>query len=304
MSSRDPITTSTGLLFGICSYLIWGFFPIYFRAIDLVPPPQVVAHRIVWAAFFLAILATVRRGWGDIRTALITRGSLLLLVTTALLIATNWLVFIIAVGHGEILQSSLGYFITPFVSVILGMTVLKERLRPMQTAALLLALVGVLLITLQQSGIPWAALTLAITFGSYGLLRKTTGVDAITGLSVETFLLFPAALAYLLFVKLKGTGCFLYTGLQNDILLVSAGLLTSIPLLLFAAAARRLRMATIGFLQYITPTMHFLIAVVIYREPFKLSSLVSFGFIWLGLLLYSLDALQGVRQRPSSACTD
>ncbi|NJD92142.1 MAG: EamA family transporter RarD, partial [Geobacter sp.] len=168
MSGNNCKAPSTGLLFGICSYLIWGFFPIYFRAMDLVPPPQVVAHRIVWAAFFLVILTTVRRGWGDIRTALTTRGSLLLLVTTALLIATNWLVFIIAVGHGEILQSSLGYFITPFVSVILGMTVLKERLRTMQTAALLLALVGVLLITLQQSGIPWAALTLAMTFGTYG----------------------------------------------------------------------------------------------------------------------------------------
>jgi len=304
MTNSDAKSASTGLLFGISAYLIWGFFPIYFRSIDLVPPLQVVAHRIVWAALFLAVLTTFRRGWGDIRAAVTSRGSLLLLLTTALLIATNWLVFIIAVGHGEILQSSLGYFITPFVSVILGMVVLQERLRLLQSVALLLALAGVLLITVQQSGIPWAALTLALTFGSYGLLRKVVGVDALAGLAVETFILFPVALAYLVFVKLKGTGCFLYTGLLNDILLVSAGLLTSIPLLLFAAAARRLRMATIGFLQYITPTMHFLIAVVIYREPFKLSSLVSFGFIWLGLLLYSLDALRGVRQRPSSAYTD
>jgi len=261
-----------------------------------------VAHRIVWSALLLAILITARRGWGAVRAAFTTRNSLLLLTTTALLIAVNWLVFIIAVGHAAILQSSLGYFITPFVSVILGIVILKERLRRLQLAALLLALVGVMLIALQQSGIPWAALTLAATFGTYGLLRKTTGVDAITGLAVETFLLAPAAVSYLLSVKLNRTGCFLYTGVQIDLLLISAGLVTSIPLLLFAAAARRLRMATIGFLQYITPSLHFLIAVVLYREPFTAAALASFGFIWLGLAVYSLDAWLGIRRHLSSAC--
>jgi len=293
---------STGLLLGISAYLVWGFFPIYFKALESVPPLQVVAHRIVWSALFLTILITGRRGWGAVRAAFTARNSLLLLMTTALLIAINWLVFIIAVGHAEILQSSLGYFITPFVSVVLGIVILKERLRRLQLAALLLALVGVLLITLQQDGIPWAALTLAATFGTYGLLRKTTGVDAITGLAVETFLLAPVAVTYLVYVKLQRTGCFLYTGLQIDLLLICAGVVTSIPLLLFAAAARRLAMATIGFLQYITPSLHFLIAVVLYREPFTAAALASFGFIWLGLLIYSLDAWLGVRRRLSSAC--
>jgi len=306
--SEDPeksgraAAPASGLLLGITAYLVWGFFPIYFRAVAAIPPLQVVSHRIVWAAVLLALITAGRRSWGEVRAALTAGGSLLLLTATALLIATNWLVFIIAVGHAEILQSSLGYFMTPFVSVLLGCMFLKEKLRRLQLVALLLAFAGVMLITLQQSGIPWTALILAATFGTYGLLRKITGVDALTGLTVETFLLAPAAVAYLVHVELNGSGGFLHTGIKADLLLVCAGVVTSVPLLLFAAAARRLKMATIGFLQYITPTMHFLIAVVLYHEPFTASGLVSFGFIWLGLLIYSLDAWLGVRRRLSSAC--
>jgi len=293
---------AAGLLLGIAAYLVWGFFPIYFHSLAAIPPLQVVSHRIVWAAVLLALVTAWRHSWGEVRAAVTAGGSLLLLTGTALLIATNWLVFIIAVGHAEILQSSLGYFMTPFVSVLLGCTFLKEKLRRLQLVALLLAFVGVMLITLQQSGVPWTALILAATFGTYGLLRKITGVDALTGLTVETFLLAPAAVIYLVYAELHGSGGFLHTGLKADLLLVCAGVVTSVPLLLFAAAARRLSLATIGFLQYITPTMHFLIAVVLYREPFTASGLASFGFIWLGLLIYSLDAWLGVRRRLSSAC--
>jgi chloramphenicol-sensitive protein RarD len=216
-------------------------------------------------------------------------------VTTALLIATNWLVFIIAVNHADVLQSSLGYFMTPFVSVILGVTQLKERLRRMQTAALSLAFIGVALITVHQSGPPWAALTLAVTFGTYGLLRKVAGVDALTGLAVETFLLAPIAVGYLAYTEWHGAGHFGHAPEIIAVLLICSGLVTSLPLLLFAAAARRLRLATIGFLQYITPTLHFLVAVALYHEPFTMANLASFGFIWLGLLFYSLDTLTMVR---------
>lgn len=293
-----PGTTNpplTGLVYGISAYLVWGFFPIYFKALGGVPSLQVVCHRIVWSALFLALLITLRRGWGEVFAALSARWTVLLLVTTALLIATNWLVFIIAVSHAEVLQSSLGYFMTPFVSVILGVALLKERLRRLQVIALVLALIGVVLITAQQSGLPWAALTLAITFGTYGLLRKIAGVDALAGLAIETFILAPAAAGYLLYAELHGVASFGHGGWGIDTLLVCAGVVTSLPLLLFAAAARLLRLATIGFLQYITPTMHFLIAVVLYREPFSAANLASFGFIWLGLLLYSLNALRMVR---------
>ena len=292
-ATKNP--SSAGLVSGISAYLVWGFFPIYFKALESVPPLQVVCHRIVWSALLLAVLITLRRGWGEVVAAISARGTVLLLVATALLIATNWLVFIIAVGHAEVLQSSLGYFMTPFVSVMLGVALLKERLRRLQVTALVLALIGVGLITAQQSGPPWTALTLAITFGTYGLLRKVAGVEALAGLAIETFILAPAAAGYLAYVELHGVGSFGHSGRAIDALLICAGVVTSLPLLLFAAAARRLRLATIGFLQYLTPTLHFLIAVALYHEPFTAANLLSFGFIWLGLGLYSLHALKAVR---------
>jgi chloramphenicol-sensitive protein RarD len=237
------------------------------------------------------MLLSVRPGrWNDIRQAVTDRRSLLILVATALLIATNWLVFIVAVGHGQILQSSLGYFITPFVNVLLGMIFLKEQLRRLQLIALLLAATGVITLTASYGSIPWTALILAATFGSYGLLRKVVKTDALAGLTVETLVLAPLAGAFLLFAAWRGEGAFLSNGLKIDLLLMSAGVATSVPLLLFAAAARRLKLATIGFLQYIAPTMHFLLAVVVYNEPFSSAHLTCFLCIWAGLLCYSWDA--------------
>lgn len=279
-----------GLLYGIIAYLAWGFFPIYFKSIASVPPLQVVSHRIAWSVLFLALLISRRGGWGDIRDALSSRGSLLTLVGTSLLIATNWLVFIIAVEHGQVLQSSLGYFITPFVSVLLGFLFLKERLRRLQLAALLLAAAGVLILTFRLGSFPWTALILALTFGSYGLLRKVVKADSLTGLAVETLLLAPLACGYLLFVAWRGEGAFVAAGVQISLLLSAAGVITATPLLLFSAAARRLRLSTIGFLQYITPTLHFLLAVLVYDEQFTPTHLASFMLIWAGLAAYSLDA--------------
>jgi len=285
---------STGLAYGITAYLIWGFFPLYFKAIGSVPPLQVISHRIVWSALFLSLLVAKRSRWGDIRTALTQPSSLLTLTGTALLIATNWLVFIIAVEHGQVLQSSLGYFITPFVSVLLGFLFLKERLRRLQLCALFLAATGVITLTLLHGSFPWTALILALTFGSYGLLRKVVAADALIGLTVETFLLAPVALACLLYASWQGDGAFIAAGVQTSLLLASAGVITAIPLLLFSAAARRLRMATIGFLQYITPTLHFLLAVLLYKETFLRSHLASFLLIWAGLAAYSWDAYRAM----------
>lgn len=280
----------TGLLYGVVAYLIWGSFPVYFKAFGSVPALQIVSHRIVWSVVFLMLLSLRPGRWNDLRMAVTDRRSLLILVSTAILIATNWLVFIIAVGHGQVLQSSLGYFITPFVSVLLGRVFLKEQLRRLQLVALLLAAIGVITLTLRYGSIPWTALILAATFGSYGLLRKVVTTDALAGLTVETILLAPFAVAYLLFANWAGDGAFLAGGLTIDLLLMSAGVVTAVPLLLFAAAARRLRLATIGFLQYITPTMHFLLAVVVYNEPFSSAHLTSFVCIWMGLVCYSWDA--------------
>ena len=287
---------AAGLGYGILAYLIWGFFPVYFKALAGVPSLQVVCHRIVWSVLFLWLIIGWRGRWGMIRDTLHDRRAVALLAVSALLIATNWLVFIIAVGHAQVIQSSLGYFITPFVSVLLGFLFFQERLRRLQLVSLLLAAVGVLLLTIQYGRIPWVAIILALTFGSYGLFRKIVTVDSLTGLTVETLLLGPAALGYLIFVSWQGNGALPVQGVQTGILLVLAGVATSVPLLLFASAARSLRLATIGFLQYITPTLHFLLAVLLYKEPFTRAHLASFLFIWSGLCCYSYDAYRGMRE--------
>ena len=297
----------TGLLYGLCAYLIWGFFPVYFKAFGTIPSLQIVSHRILWSLIFLMLLSFRPGRWGDIRRAVSDRRSLLTLLASSILIATNWLVFIIVVGHGQVLQSSLGYFITPFVSALLGMIFLKEQLRPLQLTSLFMAAAGVITLTIGYGSIPWSALILALTFGSYGLLRKVVRTDALAGLTVETCILAPIAGAYLLVAGVGGEGAFLSRGVGTDLLFMSAGVVTAVPLLLFAAAARRLKLATIGFLQYITPTLHFLLAVAVYGEPFSTTHLASFLCIWAGLACYSWDAwralsaqrtLKGSRTQP------
>ena len=282
--------TGVGLGCGVMAYLIWGVFPVYFKFLGSVPSLQVVAHRVVWSLLFLFLLISMRSRLADVRTALKSRRSLLILVTTAFLIAANWLIFIIAIDHAQILQASLGYFITPFFSVILGFLFLKERLRRLQLFGLLLAACGVMLITVQYGHIPWAALTLALTFSGYGLLRKIVAVDALVGLTVETLLVAPVAIGYLAFVSCNGTGSFPTADIKINSLLMFSGVVTAVPLLLFATAARRLKLATVGFLQYIAPTLQFLLAVLVYGELCTFSNLCSFVLIWGGLCFYSIDA--------------
>ena len=286
-----------GFGFGLLAYSLWGFFPLYFKAVASVPPLEVVSHRIAWSLALLLAVVILRGRFAELRHAFRTPRTLGTLVATALLISTNWLVFIIAVEHGQVLQSSLGYFITPLVNVLLGFLFLKERLRGWQRASLLLAMAGVLILTVAGGSVPWAALILAFTFGSYGLLRKVVAVDSLLGLTVETLVLGPVAVGYLLFLAGAGRSAFLAGPPSLTVLLASAVVVTSVPLLLFAAAARRLRLATIGFLQYLTPSLHFLLAVALYGEPFTPVHLASFACIWAGLLLYSWDALRGVRTR-------
>jgi chloramphenicol-sensitive protein RarD len=283
-----------GLLCGLTAYVVWGFFPVFFKAVRQVPPLEVVSHRIVWSAAFLIVVVTLLRKWSGIAAAVRVRRTLGALVLSTALIFTNWLVFIFAVGRGEVLQSSLGYFITPLVNVLLGFIFLRERLRPLQWCSLFLALGGVLCLTARIGSFPWIAVVLAFTFGMYGLIRKTVAIDSLGGLTVETLLAAPAALAYLLFMAKTGRAAFLSGG-SADFLLPLAGVVTAVPLLLFAAAARRLRLATMGFLQYITPTLHFLLAVLMYRESFTPVHLVSFSAIWVGIAFYSFDAFYGAR---------
>lgn len=228
---------------------------------------------------------------GNIRRILHDRQTLLTLCGSTLLIATNWLVFLFAIQRGEVLQSSLGYFITPLISVLLGFMFLRERLNSWQMISVLLALAGVLNLTFQQGQFPWIAMVLASSFGLYGLLRKLAKVDALSGLTVETLLLAPISLGYLIYLSVQQQGVFLTGATRLDLLLPLSGVVTAIPLLCFIGAARRLRLMTIAFLQYITPSLHFVWAVGLYREPFSHGHLISFLFIWAGLGIYSVDAV-------------
>ncbi|TGU72791.1 EamA family transporter RarD [Geomonas terrae] len=284
-----------GVIYGLAAYLCWGFFPVYFKSVKVVPPLEMVSHRIVWSLAFLLLLITWKGAWPGTIEVLKRPKSLAVLTITTILIATNWLVFIYAISIGEVLQSSLGYFINPLVNVLLGFLFLHERLERPQWISLGLATTGVLYLAIQHGAIPWLSLLLALSFGLYGLIRKMLHVEPLVGLTVETLLLMPVALFYLVHLNQKGTGIFLTHGSTLDILIPMSGVVTAIPLLLFAAAGKKLRLATIGFLQYITPTMHFLLAITLFGETFTHTHLISFMFIWAGLVLYSVHAYRTVR---------
>lgn len=278
-----------GVAYGLAAYLAWGLAVLYFKAIARVPAFEILAHRIVWSAPLLVAWLAWRGRLREIRPALADRRTLLTLFASTALIATNWLLFIRAVSSGHVVEASLGYYINPLVSVLLGMVFLRERLRPAQWASVLLAAAGVAYFALTLGSLPAIALVLAVTFGLYGLLRKTVRVDGALGLTVETSLLFPVALAFLLARGAEKDLVF-GDGAAITALLLAAGIVTTLPLLWFTNAVRRLRLATIGFLQYLAPTIQLLLAVALYGEPFTRTHLVTFACIWIALANYSADA--------------
>ncbi|MDZ7828603.1 MAG: EamA family transporter RarD [Halofilum sp. (in: g-proteobacteria)] len=293
-----PSQSLAGAGYGVAAFGLWGLFPLYFKAVSSVPAPEVLAHRILWSVAWVAALLWLLRQWPEVRRALKDRSTAGRLLLSAVLIAVNWLVFIWAVANERVLEASLGYFITPLVSVLLGRLVLGERLARLQVVAVVLAAAGVGYMLVDLGKLPWVSLALAATFGSYGLARKTTAVAAAPGLFVETLLLAPVAAGFLLWLGADGT--FGRTGIDMDLLLVAAGLVTAAPLILFAQAARRLRLGSLGLFQYLTPTCQMLLAVFAFGEAFTRGHAVTFGCIWLGLALYSWSTLQsrGSRAPP------
>lgn len=289
MSARPASWVGAACALG--AFGLWGVFPLYFKAVAVVPPPEVLAHRILWSVVWVAALLWLLGQWPEVRRALISRSTAARLLLSAVLIAVNWLVFIWAVANDRVLEASLGYFITPLVSVLLGRLVLGETLSTLQLVAVALAAVGVGYMLFDLGQLPWVSLLLAATFGSYGLARKTTAVAAAPGLFVETLLLAPLALAFL--VWLGPDGSFGRHDPSLDLLLVAAGLVTAAPLILFVQAARRLRLASVGLFQYITPTCQMLLAVFVFNEVFTRGHAITFGCIWVGLALYSYSAWQG-----------
>jgi chloramphenicol-sensitive protein RarD len=281
-----------GIAYAALAFLIWGLFPLYFRALHEVPPVQILAHRMVWSLVFLCAVLTIRRQWRWLPEVLRRPRVVATFTLSALLLSANWFIYIWAVNNGHVIDASLGYFINPLVNVLLGLLVLKERLRPGQWGAIGVAALGVMWLTWQAGQLPWIALVLAGTFGAYGLLRKTAALAALEGLSFETLLLFPLAVGYVGWLTMTGTNAFIETSSDaTRWLLVAAGPITAIPLLLFAAGARRIPLSVLGMLQYIGPTIQMLLGLVVFHETFTPARLAGFIVIWSALGLYVAEGL-------------
>ncbi|KAA0013542.1 EamA family transporter RarD [Billgrantia pellis] len=286
-----------GVAFGLAAYGMWGCFPLFFALFQGIPAYEVLIHRIIWSCLFLVALVTILKRWGPIRSALAEPRRLGRVLGCALLIAVNWGLYIYAVETRQVFQASLGYFLTPLVNVALGMLVLRERMAALQRVAVLLAGSAIAIQLLLLGELPWISLSLALSFGTYGLLRKQVPLDGLSGLFVETLLLLPLGLLALSWLSLAELSHFL-AELRATLLLVASGIITALPLLAFAGAARRLRLATLGFLMYLNPSIQFFIALLVFREPLSSIQLATFLLIWLGLALYSWSAWNERKRSP------
>jgi chloramphenicol-sensitive protein RarD len=294
-----------GTVAGLGAYALWGLFPLYFPLLEPAGGLEIVAHRVVWSLLFIGLLLTVVRRWSLVRAAVTDRRTMLVLVGAAVLISGNWLVFVYGVNSGHVVETSLGYFINPLVSVVLGVVVFKERLRRWQWVAVGLAAVAVVVLTIDYGRPPWIALSLAFTFGLYGVMKKLVRVEAAPGLFLETAIVALPALVVLGVLHGQGDGTFANEGALHTVLLVISGVATAIPLLLFAAATRRIPLSTVGLLQYLTPCMHLTIGVFVYGEPMPLVRLIGFALVWAALVVFTADTLRharaGVRRAHAEA---
>ena len=296
----DAARTRSGLLMGLGAYILWGVLPLYFKAMADVRATEIVAHRIVWSLVFLGALATLWRSWPRIRAALGNRRVALTLLLTSILIGINWLTYIYAVVTGHVLEGSLGYYLNPLVNVLLGVFLLKEKLSRLQKAAVLLAASGVAILAFGAGGAIWISLTLAASFAVYGFLRKVAPVESLEGLWIETLFLAPLALGWIGWLTWTGESAFLASR-TTDLLLILGGALTAIPLLMFTAAAKRLPYSTLGFLQYVAPSLQFLLAVLAFGEPLTPAHLVCFGAIWVALAIFVGEGVRGARAAAAEA---
>ena len=283
-----------GIVYAFAAYGMWGFFPIYFKLLLPVSAMQILAHRVIWSVVFLGIVMTTMREFANMR-AILTRRIVITYLAAACLLAVNWFTYIWAVNAGFILEASLGYFINPLVNVFLGVVFLRERLKVWQWIPIGLAAIGVIYLTISYGTLPWIALVLAFSFGLYGLMKKVAPLGALHGLTLETAILLLPSLGYLLLMESQGTGYFGHLGVEKDLMLAFGGVLTALPLLFFAGAARRIALSTMGLIQYVAPTLQFLVGVFIYHEDFTPQRVVGFSIIWLALIIYSTSSLMQKR---------
>jgi len=302
---RAPATPSqtpsagSGLAAAVGAFVIWGLFPLYLKPMAEVPALQIMAHRVVWCCLLVFAWLAVRGELGAVRTALADPASRLRLAASATLISINWLLYVWAVNNGHTVEASLGYFINPLLNVVLGVVILHERLNRAQWLAVGLAAIGVLYLTVATAHPPWIALALAASFGTYGLIRKVVKVESVPGLATETLLLAPLAVAFLAWCEVRGVGALGHASAGVNALLVGSGLITALPLALFAYGARLIPYSTIGIVQYIGPTLQFLIGVFVFHEAFTAERAVGFVMIWSALAIYAADGAYRTRRRRS-----
>jgi chloramphenicol-sensitive protein RarD len=288
-----------GVLYGIGAYLLWGIFPIYWKWLQAVPAIQIISHRIIWSFVLLALILFITRQWRTFRSAARSRRVVLIYLTSAILLIINWLTYVWAVNAGFVVETSLGYFINPLLSVLMGVVFLREKMRPWQWLPIGLAAIGVIYVAFSYGQFPWIALTLAFSFGLYGLVKKMAPLGSLYGLTLETGLLFLPAVGLLVYMEWQGQGAFLHSPPVSNLLMVGAGLVTTVPLLMFASAVQRIPLSTVGILQYINPTMAFLLGVFLYHEPFNLSLLIGFSLVWLALVIFWGENLLASRKPRS-----
>ena len=292
--------TRKGTAYGACAYALWGLFPLFWPLLDPSGPAEVLAHRVLWSLLVVAVLLQAGRAWASVR---VTRSQLVRLSVAAVLLACNWGTYIYGVDSGQVVETSLGYFINPLVSVGLGVLVLGERLRPAQRLAIGAACVAVLVMSVANGRPPWLALVLAFSFGFYGLLKKQAGVGAVASLAVETAVLAPVAAAYVGFLVVSGGSTFASHGVAHAGLLATAGVVTTVPLLAFGAAATRVPLTTLGLLQYLAPTLQLLLATLLRHEPFGTARQIGFLLVWVALAVFTADLVRS-RRRPAPAVVE
>lgn len=290
-----------GSWYAVGAYIIWGILPVYWKSLHHVPAPQLLSHRIIWSFLLLIIVILLSRQWDVFRREMVKPQVLRVYMAAALLLSVNWLIYIWAVNAGYIVETSLGYFINPLISVLMGVIFFREHLRPAQWIPIALAGSGVLYLTIEYRSLPWIALCLAFSFGTYGLVKKIAPLGSLHGLTLETGILLVPASIYLIYSEMIGQGAFLRTGAMPDALLVGTGLVTTIPLLMFSSAARRIPLFLVGVLQYIAPTLQFLLGVLVYKEPFTTTRLIGFGIVWMALMLFGMEGFITYRAQSAAA---
>lgn len=285
----------SGVLFAVAAYAMWGFAPLYFKLLMFMPALEILMHRVVWSALVLSLLIVMLQQWPSVLRAMGSKKIMLTLLAAGTLLAANWLLFIWAVNNDQLLEASLGYYINPLLNILFGRLFLAERLRKLQKVAVVLAFSGVVVAVVGLGYLPWVALVLALSFSLYGLLRKTVAVDSLPGLFIETLMMLPFALLYWLWFAGESSDM-LSNGASSNTLLLLAGIITTAPLLCFTAAARRIRYTTLGFFQYIGPSIMFVLAVFYYQEPLYVERLLTFVFVWMGLVVFCWDSLNQFRR--------